>query len=295
MTRRARLERAFRRAAGQGRAALIPFLAAGDPDFATTVALARAAADGGADVLELGVPFSDSLADGPVIQAAYGRALAGGARVRGVLTCAAHTVQATGLPVVLMSALNPLLSYGIHAFCRDAAAGGMSGVLVSDLPVEDSGELRAACEETGLAAVFLAAPDSGKDRVAAAARASTGFLYLVRRRGVTGARGDGEASQALEWARRTASVPVALGFGIASDEEASEAARAADGVVVGSALVRAAAEAYANEGRSEAPHDSGTRRAAREAAAAVVRARVADLAAALRAAGRVPTDPGARR
>lgn len=292
MTGPERLAFAFRRCADEDRAALIPFLAAGDPCLAATVELARAAAEAGADVLELGVPFSDPLADGPVIQAAYARALAAGVNVRGVLGCAAEVFEATRLPLVLMSALNPVLAYGIEAFCRDAAAAGAAGLLVPDLPVEDAGDLRAACGGAGLATVFLAAPDSGPGRVAAAARASTGFVYLVRRRGVTGARGESESGEALRWARRNASVPVALGFGITTSEEAADAARQADGVVVGSALVRAAAgtRARGRTGASDDGRDTGRDASASETAADAVRRLVAELAAAVRTARRASVD-----
>lgn len=292
MTGPERLAFAFRRCADEDRAALILFLAAGDPRLAVTVELARAAAEAGADVLELGVPFSDPLADGPVIQAAYARALAAGVNVRGVLGCAAEVFEATRLPLVLMSALNPVLAYGIEAFCRDAAAAGAAGLLVPDLPVEDAGDLRAACGGAGLATVFLAAPDSGPGRVTAAARASTGFVYLVRRRGVTGARGESESGEALGWARRNASVPVALGFGITTSEEAADAARQADGVVVGSALVRAAAGARARGrmGASDDGRDTGRDATASEVAADAVRRLVAELAAAVRTARRASFD-----
>jgi len=261
----ARVRAAFRNARDDGRAALIPFLVAGDPSFDATVELARAAVDAGADVIELGVPFSDPLADGPVIQAAYTRALAAGATVRGTLQCAARVAE-LGAPVVLMVALNPVLAFGVDAFCDAAARAGVSGVLVPDLPLEDADGLRAAAVRAGLGVVFLAAPDSGAERVRAAAAASTGFLYMVRRRGVTGAGGAPESDAAIAIARDHADVPIALGFGIATPADAAEAACSADGVIIGSALVDAAARA----------HEAG------EDAAQVIRERVAAMAAAIR-------------
>ncbi|MFN2431623.1 MAG: tryptophan synthase subunit alpha [Gemmatimonadota bacterium] len=291
-----RLALAFQRCAEEGRAALIPFCVAGDPDLATTVELARAAAEAGADVLELGVPFSDSLADGPVIQDAYARALAAGTNVRGVLACASEIVAATGLPLVLMTALNPVLSYDVVAFCRDAAAARAAGVLIPDLPVEDARHLRATCARFGLATVFLAAPDSGPTRVAAAARASTGFVYLVRRRGVTGVGSADEPGDSIVSTRQLASGPMALGFGIATAGQAAEAARLGEGVIVGSALVGVAASAYAaglavpadmagTWGRVHETSSDG-RLEARLSAAEAVRRLTAELAAAVRVARR---------
>jgi tryptophan synthase alpha chain len=239
-----RIAAAFRTAAAEERAALTIFLAAGDPDYGTTVALARAAVSAGADILELGCPFSDPLADGPIIQAAYTRALAGGATTAGTLSCAAGVAAATGVPIVLMVAVNCVLARGVEHFCREAAAAGVSGLLVPDLPVEDSHELRDAADRAGLAMVFLVGPDSGEDRTAAATAASTGFVYVVRRRGVTGAGpGSGDLAGRLERTRAAGSTPVVVGFGVATPADVAELAGLADGIVVGSALVRAAFEA----------------------------------------------------
>jgi tryptophan synthase alpha chain len=268
-----RIAEAFDRAADQGRAALIVFLAAGDPDYDTTIELARAAVDAGADIIELGSPFSDPLADGPVIQAAYSRALANGAATARTLTCAGRVAEATGAAVVLMVAYNCVLAYGIDRYCHDAAAAGVSGLLVPDLPVDDAGELRSAAAAAGLGTVFLVGPDSGSRRVAAVAAAATGFVYLLRRRGITGAgAGEFDLGPRVAEARAAGPAPVAVGFGIATPGEAAAVAALADGVIVGSALVAAAWEAG--------------RRGGMQAARAAVEERVRTLATALRETGR---------
>jgi tryptophan synthase alpha chain len=268
-----RIAEAFDRAADQGRAALIVFLAAGDPDYDTTIELARAAVDAGADIIELGSPFSDPLADGPVIQAAYTRALANGAATARTLTCAGRVAEATGAAVVLMVAYNCVLAYGIDRYCHDAAAAGVSGLLVPDLPVDDAGELRSAAAAAGLGTVFLVGPDSGSRRVAAVAAAATGFVYLLRRRGITGAgAGEFDLGPRVAEARAAGPAPVAVGFGIATPGEAAAVAALADGVIVGSALVAAAWEAG--------------RRGGMQAARAAVEERVRTLATALRETGR---------
>lgn len=268
-----RIAEAFDRAADQGRAALVVFLAAGDPDYDTTIELARAAVDAGADIIELGSPFSDPLADGPVIQAAYTRALANGTATARTLECAGRVAGATGAPIVLMVAYNCVLAYGVDRYCHDAAAAGVSGLLVPDLPVDDAGELRSAAAVAGLGTVFLVGPDSGSRRVEAAATAATGFVYLLRRRGITGAGAGGfDLGPRVAEARAAGPAPVAVGFGIATPGEAAEVAAWADGVIVGSALVAAAWEAGQQGGA--------------QAARAAVEGRVRALATALREAHR---------
>lgn len=259
---------AFARAADQGRSALLVYLAAGDPDHETTLALARACVEAGADVVELGVPFSDPLADGPVIQAAYTRALSHGSTTAATLACAREVARETGAPVVLMVAYNCVLATGEEAFCRAAADAGVSGILVPDLPLEDADTMRAAAAAHGLGTVFLVAPDSGPRRVAAAAAASTGFVYLVRRRGITGSgEGGVDLPRRVAEARRDGSVPVAVGFGIGTPADVAEVAAEADGVIVGSALVQAAFEAA-----RDAPDEGSGRRAAAAAVGERVRA-----------------------
>lgn len=284
-----RLAATFARAADAGRPALTVFLAAGDPDPDTTVELARAAVEAGADIIELGSPFSDPLADGPVIAAAYTRALAAGATTAGTIACARAVAAQTDAPVVLMVALNCVLAYGMDRFCADAAAAGVSGLLVPDLLVDDAADLRAAAATAGLGTVFLVGPDSGPDRVTAAVAASTGFAYLLRRRGITGVA-DGAAGVDLrrrtEDARRAGPAPIAIGFGITTPEDAAEVAGVADGVIVGSVLVDAAHRACA---ATADPADG------RRLAAAAVAERVAALAAAVTGAATTAHSPAEPR
>jgi tryptophan synthase alpha chain len=239
---------AFARAAGQGRAALVAFLAAGDPDMAATVAAASVAAAKGADLIELGVPFSDPLADGPIIQAAYTRALQGGFRLDDLME-GLERITPLGPPVVVMTSWNPVLARGPERFCREISESGAAALLVPDLLPEDAGDLCSGAARAGLQMVFLAAPGISDRRLEAAAGAATGFLYLVSRRGVTGP--DGGVGPGLEEevarARRYARCPVAVGFGVSTAADAALVARIADGVIVGSALVRAAHQA-AREG-----------------------------------------------
>jgi tryptophan synthase alpha chain len=250
----------------EGRAALIGFLAAGDPDFEATLRIARGALRGGVDILELGVPFSDPLADGPIIQAAYTRALAAGVTPRGVLRLVGDLRENADAPIVLMSAANPVLAYGVDRFTQDAAANGANGLLVPDLLPEDAGDFRQAAGRCGLDAIFLAAPGISTPRLAQAAAAAGGFLYLVSRRGVTGP--DGGIGDTLEVevnrARAAGAERVAVGFGVTTEDDVRRVAASADGVIVGSALVQAAHEAYAGAVAHGAGHRDAVREAARQ-------------------------------
>ena len=234
------------------RAALMPYLMGGFPDVATSRAIGAAYADGGADLVELGVPFSDPLADGPVIQAAGSRALAAGATVGAVLEVA--TALAERFPVVLMCYANQVLARGVEQFTTDLAAAGASGLIVPDLPLEEAADVRVACEAAGLALVPLVAPTTPDERLEAIGAAARGFLYTVSVTGTTGERAGMADSLASVLARAKAHcpVPVAVGFGISTPEQAAGAADAgADGVIVGSRLVRAATEAVdAGAGRA---------------------------------------------
>jgi tryptophan synthase alpha chain len=253
-------------AAARGRAALMPYLMGGFPDVERSVAVGVAYAEAGADLVELGVPFSDPLADGPVIHAAGTRALAAGATVHAVIEAGARIAE--HVPVVLMCYANPLLARGPERFCGELAAHGISGLIVPDLPLEEADPVLAACDGAGLALVPLVAPTTPDDRLAAIGRSARGFVYTVSVVGTTGERtavGDG-LPELLGRVKAHSPVPVALGFGISTGAQAAAAADAgADGVIVGSRLVRAVAEA----------HDAG-RDPAAEAAELV-----AELAAAL--------------
>jgi tryptophan synthase alpha chain len=239
---------AFRKAEADNRAAFIAYLTCGDPSPAATVGLARALDRAGVDVLELGVPFSDPIADGPVLQRAAERALLAGTDLDAVFAAAHEIKRETSLALVLFSYLNPLFHRGVTATARDAREAGFDGALVTDLPPEEAGYVQPAFREAGLETVFLVSPTSGAERMGQAARLSSGFLYVVSRPGTTGARdrlpADLEAT--VRRARKAAGkLPIAIGFGVSTPEAARHAAALADGVVVGSALVKTAAEAGA--------------------------------------------------
>ncbi len=238
----ARIAAAF--LAAPGRAALMPYLMGGFPDVEASVAVGLAYADAGADLIELGVPFSDPLADGPVIHAAATRALAAGANVHAVLDAGARIAER--VPVILMCYANPLLARGPERFAGELAVRGISGLIVPDLPLEESAAVLAACDEAGVALVPLVAPTTNDQRMAAIGATARGFVYTVSVTGTTGERSAIGADLAALLARVKAhsSVPVAAGFGISTGEQAAAAAAAgADGVIVGSRLVRAVAEA----------------------------------------------------
>jgi tryptophan synthase alpha chain len=227
-----------------GRAALMPYLMAGFPDLATSRAIGEAYADGGADLVELGLPFSDPLADGPVIQMAGARALRAGTTVDAVLEVA--EALSARLPVVLMGYVNLVLARGAERFASDAAAAGASGLIVPDLPFEEAPAVLDACDAAGLALVPLVAPTTPAARLAMIGGRARGFMYTVSVTGTTGERNAlaDAFADVVARARAHTDVPVALGFGISTPEQAAAAAAAgADGVIVGSRLVRAAAEA----------------------------------------------------
>lgn len=234
-----RIEAAIRRRTDHGEGALIPFFTAGDPDARTTVARVQVAVEAGADVLELGLPFSDPVADGPVLQAASQRALeAGGGR--GTTLEIARQVRANypELPIVILTYLNPVFQSGYAEFARLAAQNGVDGVLVPDLSLEESGELRDALHREGVALIAFAAPTSGPERLRKMASVAEGFVYSVARLGVTGAQATlaGSARAVADAVRAVTDVPVAIGFGVGSAKAAREAAEHADAVIVGSAL-----------------------------------------------------------
>lgn len=245
------LAAAFRTAAGEGRAALVPYVTAGHPAGGDTSALLAALADEGADVLELGVPFSDPLADGPTIQRSSFEAIRAGVDMAWTLDALARFRAMRPTPVVLFTYLNPVLRYGVERFLEDAAAAGARGLLLTDLPVGADPALEARIEASPLELIRLVAPTTTPARVREIAAAARGFLYYVSRTGVTGAREELQAGleDEVRALRAATDVPLAVGFGISTPEQAATVARVADGVVVGSALVEALGRGGAGEGR----------------------------------------------
>lgn len=247
-----RIRSAFQLARGEGRAALMPYMMAGFPDRESSLAVAAAYADSGADLIELGVPFSDPLADGPTIHAAATAALAAGATLETALEVCESV---SGLvPVVLMAYSNMILAQGPAEFAARAGGAGASGAIVPDLPLDEAGEIRAALAGAGLALVPLLAPTTTPARRARICAAAEGFVYLVSSVGTTGERRQLAAGLAelVEATKAEAEVPVAVGFGIGTAEPAAEVGAVADGVIVGSRLVRAAGEAGSAGAAAEA-------------------------------------------
>jgi len=235
---------AFAATAAQRRAALITYLTIGYPAPADTPALVAALQAGGADIVELGVPFSDPVADGPTIERASQVALQAGMTPAACLRLVQGLRRdGIGVPLVLMGYYNPIFSYGLEHYVEDCARAGVDGLIVPDLPPEEAGELGAACRRCGLTLVFLVAPTTDEARLAKIAAATEGFLYVVSRLGTTGVDhdpGQGLAAQ-LARARRHAHTPVAVGFGISTPAQARSLAPLADGIIVGSAVVEHAA------------------------------------------------------
>lgn len=239
-----RIAAAFARRRDAGGSALVTYVMAGDPDVATSKALAQACVEGGADLLELGIPFSDPIADGPTIQHAAERALASGTTTADVLAVARAVRARSEVPIALMGYLNPILAHGVDRFAAECEAAGVDALIVPDLLPEEAGELAPAAARHGLGLVFLLAPTSTPARVEAAARAATGFLYFVSVTGVTGARRalPEELGPQVAAVRARSAVPVVIGFGVSTPEQARALAPLADGVVVGSAIVSRGAE-----------------------------------------------------
>jgi tryptophan synthase alpha chain len=223
----------------QGRRALIPFLVAGDPSLEASERLVGACAAAGADLLEIGVPFSDPIADGPVNQRAAQRALAGGTALPAILEMVARLRSRVTQPIVLLSYYNPIHRFGLEAFARQAVGAGVDGVVVPDLPPEEGTALRTAADPVGLDVIFLAAPTSTDARLAQVVSASRGFVYCVSLTGVTGMRGGlaADLGDLVGRLRRHTALPVCVGFGVSTPEHARQIAAIADGVIVGSAVV----------------------------------------------------------
>jgi tryptophan synthase alpha chain len=248
------IEKVFAERKAQGRKVFVAYLTAGDPDLETTEELALALESAGVDILEVGVPFSDPTADGPVIQAASQRALKRGTTLADILDRIGSLRRRSNIPVVLFGYYNPILSYGAERFARDATAAGADGLLVVDLPFEEAGELRRYTDPMGLAFVSLIAPTTDKARVKKILRRAAGFVYAISVTGVTGTSRPQaeEVRRDLERIRTETDLPVVAGFGIATARQAAEIAPFADGIVVGSALVRLIGEKTGRAERIEA-------------------------------------------
>ena len=245
-----RLDRTFQRLKTKGEKALITYLMAGDPSLAETEQLVLALEQAGADIVELGVPFSDPIADGPVIQQAAERALRSGTTLRNILAMVGHLRVRSQIPLVLMAYYNSIHAFGPERFCREAAAAGVDGLIVPDMPPDEAGPLKGPAAACGLQLIFLLAPTSTAERRAFVARQSNGFVYYVSLTGITGAKlgNVSEIGQSVENIRRISKTPIAVGFGVTTPEDAAEISAIADGVIVGSAIVKHIAAGQQQQG-----------------------------------------------
>ena len=237
----------------EGRGALIPFLEAGDPDAATSMEILRGMPGAGADLIEIGCPFTDPMADGPTVQLAGNRALAAGATMARTIAMVRdfrHDDDAT--PIILMGYLNPILSYGTERFCRDAGAAGVDGLIIVDLPTEEADLVLPHAMENGLDIIRLVAPTTDDARLPLVLQGSSGFVYYVSITGITGTRtsSSAELAEAIPHIRKVTDLPIAIGFGVRTPEQAAEAVRAADAAVVGSALIDTLAKSLDAHGRA---------------------------------------------
>ena len=251
-----RIKKTFADLKKRGETALIPFITAGDPDLATTLKIMRQLERGGADCIELGIPFSDPTADGPTIQHSSERALKKKMSLPAVFRLVREFRRTSLVPVVLFGYFNPFFRFGLERFARQAASAGADGVLCVDLPPEESGELKRWTDAVGLDLIFLLSPTSGPDRVNLVARKGRGFIYYVSVTGVTGARRsfNEHLREQVARVRNTGSLPVGVGFGISTPEQARWIASFADAAVVGSALVEKIERA---RGRGEKAKQAG--------------------------------------
>lgn len=235
-----RIDSTFTRLQKNHQRAFVAYLTGGDPDLETSFQIAGILAQAGVDILEIGVPFSDPLADGPTIQAAASRALSAGCTVGKLLDHLKKFRETNDIPIVLFTYLNPVYIYGFEKFHRDAAAAGADGVLILDLPPDEAARNRELADAHGLHAIRLIAPTSSEERIAKIATSASGFIYYVSREGVTGEQSELSETigDQLEVIRRHSKLPIAVGFGISTPEQAGRVAELAEGVVVGSAIVR---------------------------------------------------------
>jgi tryptophan synthase alpha chain len=235
-----RLKNSFETLKQNNEKALVGFVTAGDPDIETSLKIITAMCENGMDILELGVPFSDPSADGPVIQRSSSRALKHDVSLKTVMEMVREIRKITSIPIIIFSYYNPIMAYGIENFQPDAIAAGADGVLVVDLPLEESGELTSLWEDNDFSLINLVAPTTPKERMAKIASASSGFLYLVSKTGVTGSDGldTSEIATQMGILRSVTDLPVSVGFGISTAEDVATVSSMADGVVIGSAFER---------------------------------------------------------
>ena len=235
-----RISRKFKQLKCEGRKALIVFVTAGDPDIELTERLVPQIAAAGADIIELGIPFSDPMADGPTIQLSSERALSGGANLNSILATVKKIRQECDVPILLMGYYNPVLAFGLESFCREASGAGVDGILLVDLPPEEAGELVSFTKKHGIDFIPLLTPTSDISRINKIKKSGSGFIYYVSVAGVTGARSSvaEDIGSMVEKIRMETALPVAVGFGISTPQQAGSVAKLADGVVVGSALVK---------------------------------------------------------
>jgi tryptophan synthase alpha chain len=241
----ARIAKRFALLKAEGRAGLVTFITAGDPDPTTSATILAGLPHAGADVIELGMPFSDPMADGPVIQASSLRAIRSGQKMRGTLDMVRKFRAADGdTPIILMGYFNPIHHYGVDTFAADAAAAGVDGLIIVDLPPEEEAELKLPADRAGLSLIRLVSPNTSDARIATLMQSTSGFVYYVSITGITGTRSAEASGVAKSVARikKATSLPVAVGFGIKTPEQAEEIARVADAAVVGSAIVEHAAK-----------------------------------------------------
>jgi tryptophan synthase alpha chain len=244
-----RIEQTFKRLKKKEQAALIPFIVAGDPDLKTTEALIAKMSESGADIIELGVPYSDPLADGPTIQAASQRALQKGVNLEDIFGLA-KKLKEIAPPLVLLTYFNPIFRYGLKAFAENCQRSGIEGVIIPDLPPEEARPWVEEAGRVGVDTIFLAAPTSPPERISLVSKFSRGFIYYVSVTGVTGARGKlpEELKSAVRRIKEESKKPVAVGFGISTPDQAKEVSRFADGVIVGSAVVKIVEEEGKKDG-----------------------------------------------
>jgi tryptophan synthase alpha chain len=248
-----RIAARFAKLKQEGRGALMPFLEAYDPDPATSMALLRGFPGAGADLIELGVPFTDPMADGPTVQLAGQRALKAGGTLAGALAMVRDfRHEDSDTPIILMGYLNPILSYDIERFCVDAAASGVDGLIVVDLPPEEADELAIPAAAQGLDLIRLIAPTTDDERLPKVLAGVSGFIYYVAIAGITGTRSatSDSLAEAIPRLRRFTDLPIAIGFGVRTPEQAAEAVRVADGAVVASALIDTLAKSLDEKGRA---------------------------------------------